>query len=656
MELDKDKSLHLPSEINAKPGDSGHKKLCNAFSDLENSLYIALETYSNVHRGSGHFSVVTTHLYEFARNIVLEYLDLSKNKYCVIFCTLARSEQLIKSLEPESFYSLSAKDIGLPIGVRALAVIKKSLPHGVPFQTGGGTARLVSPDYVVWAGTPDKFEAGTPAIINIIAFAQALRLILQYGSDSFKSYDSTGLCAQDILYYDEFEDLSGAELLSALRPALIGAGKKVPTNKGLKPFINLDNAASTPTFTPVLSVFNKTLRCPPQIQKNIIDKVKAICSSYLGAPLSFYNIIFTSNTTEAINIVADNLKLQINSGYQPVVLNTLLEHNSNELPWRSIPGCSLLKLSLNEEGFVDIHEMETLLDSYNNKCLYGSKRIKLVAVTAVSNVLGVCNDLESISRIVHRYDAHLLVDAAQLVAHRKINIEEVDIDYFAFSAHKAYAPFGSGALLIKKGLLNLSYKATELLRNSGEENSAGIAALGKSFILLQKIGLELVRQEEQDLTSRLLKGLSQIPEIRLFCHQGDSTTVPVNKGGVISFAINGINPHKVAKLLAELGGIGVRSGCHCSHILIKHLLKIPRWAQKFQRIFVILFPKIELPGLVRISMGIENTEAEIDTCISVLKEIALSKKEKTPYPVENIKQQIEDFIQTVKQKVYLYTL
>ena len=140
----------------------------SAFSDLENSIYAALETYSNVHRGSGHFSAATTHLYELARNIVLEYLDLSKSKYCVIFCTPAGTKQLIKLLQPESYFCLSSKDIGLPIGVRALAVMKKSLPGGVPFQTGGGTARLVSPDYVVWARTPDKFEAGTPAIINII--------------------------------------------------------------------------------------------------------------------------------------------------------------------------------------------------------------------------------------------------------------------------------------------------------------------------------------------------------------------------------------------------------------------------------------------------------------------------------------------------------
>jgi selenocysteine lyase/cysteine desulfurase len=646
-------------KVNEKVNKMGLNKHSNdaslplqAFSDLENSLYSALETYSNVHRGRGHFSAVTTHLYELARNIVLEYLDLSKSKYCVIFCTPARSEHLIKLLEPESFYCLSGKDIGLPIGVRALVVIKKSLPRGMPFQTGGGTARLVSPDYVVWAGSPDRFEAGTPAIINIIAFAQALKLFRQYGSDVFKSKDLTGLNAEDLLYRDEYENLSGAELLAALRLVFIGAGKLVPTKKGLTPFINLDNGASTPTFTPILNVFNKTLRLPPQMHNNIVDEVKLICSRYLGAPLTSYDIIFTSNTTEAINIAAKNLKLDFNSGYQPVVLNTLLEHNSNELPWRAIPGCSLLKLSITDEGFVDIHKLETIMDSYNVKNLYGTKRIKLVAVTAVSNVLGVCNDLANVSRIVHRHGARLLIDAAQLVAHRKINIEEVDIDYFAFSAHKAYAPFGSGALVIKKGLLNFTNEENELLRNSGEENSAGIAALGKAFILLQRISLELIREEEQVLTHRLLKGLIQIPGMRLFCKQDNAASALTNKGGVVSFEINGMIPHKVAKLMAEIGGIGVRSGCHCSHILIKHLLKIPLFAQKLQRIFVTLFPKIELPGVVRISLGIENTVADIDSCISVLEEIARGKKEKITYPYENIKHQIDDFIKTAEQKVF----
>ena len=647
-----DTSLLMSAEAPKNLEDSVNRQTCSALSELEASIYAALETYSNVHRGSGHHSAITTHLYEQARKIVLEYLGLSKSTYCVIFCTPARAEQLIKLLESESFYCLSSKDIGLPIGVRALAVKKKCFPAGVPFQTGGGTARLVSPDYVVWAGTPDKFEAGTPSIINSIAFAQALRLVKKYGSDVFKSPDLNDLNIQDLLYSDEFENLSGAELLNTLRREVVGAGKLVPTKKGMQPFISMDNAASTRTFTPVLNVFNNVLRLPTQTQNTIVEEVRGICSQYLGAPLTSYDIMFTSNTTEAINIAAENLKLEIKPGDTTVVVNTLLEHNSNELPWRSIPGCTLLKLSLNDERSVDLRELETMLDSYNMKNLHGDERIKLVAVTGISNVLGVCTDLAGISRIVHSYGARLLVDAAQLVAHRKITIAEVDIDYFAFSAHKAYAPFGSGALVVKKGVLNFSHEEIDRLRNSGEENAAGVAAMGKAFILLQQIGLELVRQEEQALTHRLLKGLKQIPGMRLFYCADEGGAVPAQKGGVISFEISGLDPHKVARLLAETGGIGVRSGCHCAHILIKHLLKVSPFLQKFQRIIVTLFPKIELPGMVRISLGIENTEGEIDTCINVLHEIARSKNEKIEYPFENIKQQMKELLKTALEKVY----
>ena len=157
-----------------------------AFAELERGVRAALETYSNVHRGSGHNSLVSTHLYEQAREIVLEYLGLDKEKYAVIFCSPRRAELLKAQLEPESYHSVSSQEIGLPLGVRALAVDRKALPKGAPFQTGGGTARLVSPGWVIWAKAPDRFEAGTPAIVNVIAFAVALRLIRHFGKDAFR--------------------------------------------------------------------------------------------------------------------------------------------------------------------------------------------------------------------------------------------------------------------------------------------------------------------------------------------------------------------------------------------------------------------------------------------------------------------------------------
>src|SRR5450759_21237 len=140
------------------------ENISEAFRELERGVFTALETYSNVHRGSGHNSMVTTHLYEQARDIVLEFLKLNKSKYIVIFCTPARAVALTAQLKPESYRLLSSQDIGLSLGLRALAVVRKDLPSGAPLQSGGGTASLISPDWVVWAKTPDKLEAGTPSI------------------------------------------------------------------------------------------------------------------------------------------------------------------------------------------------------------------------------------------------------------------------------------------------------------------------------------------------------------------------------------------------------------------------------------------------------------------------------------------------------------
>ena len=157
-----------------------------AFAELERSVYAALETYSNVHRGSGHNSVASTRLYEHAGDIVLEYLGLAKDKYVVIFCTPRRAELLKAQLPSNSYRMVSSQDLGLPLGVRALAVARKSLPGGAAVEPGGGTARLVAPGWIIWAKAPDKFEAGTPAIVNVIAFAKALQLARQYGAGAFE--------------------------------------------------------------------------------------------------------------------------------------------------------------------------------------------------------------------------------------------------------------------------------------------------------------------------------------------------------------------------------------------------------------------------------------------------------------------------------------
>jgi selenocysteine lyase/cysteine desulfurase len=626
-----------------------------AFSELDTSILAALETYSNVHRGSGHFSEITTHLFDKTRSVVLQYLGLPDKNHHLIYCTTARAARLKSFLRPGSFYCISSEDIGLPIGVTAIAVKRKMLPGDIPPQTGGGTARLVSPGPVVWAKAPDKFEAGTPAIINIIAFARALQLCRSYGGDIFTQGTAAGVTPEEIVYRDEFDGLHGKELLVAMQKVLIGRNVLVPTSAGLVPFTNLDNSASTPTFTPVFETFRQVLRLPSREIEKIPAEVQPIAHRFFDASPLNYEIIFTSNTTEAINIAAENVRKANNSDYETVIVNTIMEHNSNELPWRHIPGCSIVKTPVSPEGIVDVEQLKEILENYNRKKLHSRKRVKLVAITGASNVHGTYNNLETIGGIVHEYEASFLVDGAQLAAHRKISIDATGIDFFAFSAHKIYAPFGSGMLLARKNLLNLNASELELLKHSGEENAAGIAALGKALLLLQRVGMDVIREEELKLTRQLLTGIKQIPGSKVYGIQDETSPDFTRRGGVISFSVKG-NPHTIARLLAERGGIGVRSGCHCAHMLIKHLLKIPPALQKFQHVIVTLFPKVELPGVLRVSIGMENTSHDIEAFLNTLTQIAdKTGVQEGRRSTGNIKNEMKNYINACTERVFGHT-
>jgi selenocysteine lyase/cysteine desulfurase len=424
----------------------------------------------------------------------------------------------------------------------------------------------------------------------------------------------------------------------------------VPTEEGEKPFINLDNAASTPTFLPIWNSVCQTWHQSKETQQEIIKEVRSICAGVLDAPEPDYDVIFTSNTTESINLAAENLNHESGQNIEPVVLGTILEHTSNDLPWRMIPHVSVVRLSIDNEGFIDLNELEKILCEYNLKDNHGKKRIILVAVSGASNVLGICNNLEEISRIVHQYGAMLLVDGAQLVAHRKIEMKRCGIDFLAFSAHKIYAPFGCGGLVAKKGLIKFSPPELDLNQSSGEENAVGIAALGKALLLLQRIGMDLIREEEQSLTRQALTGLSRIPGLTIYGVKDPESPGFPQKGGVIVFSLKGILAPRIAQELAERGGIGVRSGCHCAHILIKHLVGVPPAFEGFQGLITKLFPKLNFPGLVRVSFGIENSKEDVDTLIKML-DIIVRKTQTLPHT--EIKHQMNDFTMTAAKRVYI---
>jgi selenocysteine lyase/cysteine desulfurase len=234
--------------------------------------------------------------------------------------------------------------------------------------------------------------------------------------------------------------------------------------------------------------FRDSLHLTVDIKNEVIQEVKTICTSHLKASPEKYDVIFTSNTTEAINIVAENM----NGEKDAVILNTFMEHSSNDLPWRVNSDSSPLRLDVNTAGFINLTEMENLLKEYNREKLHGNKRITMVSVCGASNVLGICNNLAEISKIAHKQNAKILVDGAQLVAHKPVDLNSWDIDYFTFSAHKVYAPFGTAVLMTKKALQNIKSNRGLQISFAGNDNILSVTLVKKQVNAMMKSRKKMV--------------------------------------------------------------------------------------------------------------------------------------------------------------------
>jgi selenocysteine lyase/cysteine desulfurase len=591
---------------------------------LEKSIYAALETYSNVHRGSGPTSVVTTHLYEMARTEVLNHLGLKQKEYQVIFCSPLRASKLTATMKADDYKKISSADINLNLGVTALAVKKNRLPKGIPFVTGGGTTQLYGPDWVMWAKAPtDRFEAGTPAIINCIALAKALMIIGQLGKDAFTKKNKTFASVDDILYTDDWQRLSGMKLLETLRQDWIGSKLQVPTLKGMRSYINLDNSASTAAFEPVWQAFRKACSQPLEVHKALLAETKAIVGQFFGAPQDQYDVIFTANTTESINIVAESLNAGIptlSDDYKSIILSSLLEHSSNDLPWRAIKKHKLIRMNVDKSGKYDLKALESLLYNHNATSTEKKTKIGIVALNGASNITGFCNDISAIGKLTKRFGAQFLVDAAQLAAHRKIDMQSSNIDYLAFSGHKMYAPFGTGVLIVRKGLLNFDDQELSRIQASGAENIGGIVALAKALLLIKQIGFETIEAEEHRLLHKALSGLASIPEIKIHGYPDSKESEIEHHTAVIPFEIKNNLNSSLAKKLAGHGGIGSRFGCHCAHLFIKYLLDFTPAQDRIQRFVLKIVPMLNLQGLLRVSFGIQNTENDVDVMLQSLQQ------------------------------------
>jgi len=211
-------------------------------------------------------------------------------------------------------------------------------------------------------------------------------------------------------------------------------------------------------------------------------------------------------------------------------------------------------------------------------------------------------------------------------------------------------------LIVRKELMKFSPDEMKAVQDSGEENVGGIAALGKALLLLQRIGLDVIQSEEQALTKRTLEGLAQIPGLTMYGTQQPDSPNFVHKGGVIVFTLKDRLATDVANELAERGGIGIRGGCHCAHLTVKRLLNIPPWQVRLQRMIVTLFPQLSLPGVARVSLGIENSEEDVETLLHVLGKMAPEHKTGASNPFSSkkteIQQQMDDFARTIARQVY----
>jgi cysteine desulfurase/selenocysteine lyase len=310
--------------------------------------------------------------------------------------------------------------------------------------------------------------------------------------------------------------------------------------------------------------------------------------------------VFTKNTTEAINMVAQGLTWK--SGDR--VITTILEHHSNLLPWRNLSrqGVGLDVISINADYSLDLDALKHAI----------TPRTRLVAVSHASNVIGVVTPVSEIAEICREKGILLLVDGAQSVPHMPVNVAHLGCDFFAFSGHKMLGPTGTGVLWMKKAVLEpvqygggmvetvteTDFTTAEGYQKyeAGTPPVAGGIGLGVAVDYLRKIGMEKIQRYEEALTKRLIDGLAQINGIHVYVPD-----LPIPRIGVVSFTVEGIHPHEVAQHLDESADIMVRSGFHCCQPLMGHL-GLPE-------------------GTVRASLALYNTEHEIDMLIATLGEL-----------------------------------
>lgn len=327
----------------------------------------------------------------------------------------------------------------------------------------------------------------------------------------------------------------------------------------------------------------------------VYENAREAVRKFIGAEKS-NEIIFTRNTTESLNLIAYSYGLSnVKKGDEIVV--SIMEHHSDLLPWQMVAktcGAELKFIECAKDGSIDLEKVKELITS----------RTKIVAMTQVSNVLGREYPVKEIAKLAHEKGAVMVVDGAQSTPHMRVDVTDLDADFFAFSGHKLLAPMGIGVLYGKEELLekmppflsggemidsvtrtSAVYAELPHKFEAGTVNAAGAAGLKAAIDYIEKVGFDYIGEREIALTSRAIEKMKKIPHVNIIgSENADEHT------GIVTFTIDNVHPHDISEILAA-DGIAVRAGHHCAQPLLTHL---------------------GLNSTARASFAFYNTEDEVD--------------------------------------------
>jgi selenocysteine lyase/cysteine desulfurase len=424
-----------------------------------------------------------------------------------------------------------------------------------------------------------------------------------------------------------------------IKDLFIGLDEKVCDSNGkCIDGINFDNAATTPPIKSSIEYIEKLSNTYASIGRGTGQKAEITTDLYKESKnflMNFFNIkdkenyvvIYVNNTTEGINKLAKTLIKEPNE----IILTSRMEHHSNDLPWRNRGKVEYIEVD--ENGRLKIQELEEKL-----KTNYG--RVKYVSLTGASNVTGYINDIHFIAKLVHKYDAKLIVDGAQLVPHRRVNIsgnaDNEQIDFLVFSSHKIYSPFGVGVIIgLKEDFANadpdylgggtvdlvldneITYLPPPDKNEAGTQNFLGVMGLINSLRIINTIGYDYIEKQEKILLDHTIKGFNSIPKL---INYGDTNDIS-DRLGIATFNVENMYHHDVAEILAKKKGISVRHGWFCAHPYCRRLMNVSEAdAKEFLE-----NPTKKMLGMVRVSFALYNSIDEVNMFLNVLEDICLGK-------------------------------